>query len=121
MPVPLPSSAMWASDDAFLGELLDFARRAAEQFGQHPQIVLAIARRAAVDRTADIGGGLAELHRDLVDRPGADLGAGDLGQPLEVTKLGVGVDAILGVLAYPGGYPGALQLHHAVPAVLRVR
>jgi hypothetical protein len=43
-----------ASDDALLGEVLDFARGAAERLGQHPPIVLAVtshirkrARRAA--------------------------------------------------------------------------
>src|SRR6476660_4815110 len=66
-------------DDAFLGQPLDLARAAAEQFGQDVHIVLAIAWRAAVYRAADIGRGFAELHRDFVDRPGADLRAGDFG------------------------------------------
>src|ERR1043166_3393999 len=41
-------------DDAFLGQPLDLAPAAAEQFGQHVHIVFAIARRAAIDRSADI-------------------------------------------------------------------
>src|SRR4029077_4419507 len=110
-----------ASDDALFGEPLDLAGAAAEQLGQDPQIVLAVARRAAVDRAADIGRGLAELHRDLVDRPGTDLGAGDLGEPFQVAQLRVGVDAVLGVLAHAGRHPGLLQFHHAVVAVLGLR
>src|SRR3984893_1119842 len=90
------------SDDALLGHPLDFARGSAEQLGQHPHIVLAIAGRAAIGRTADIGRGPAQLHRQLIDRPSADLGAGDFGQPFEVLELRVGVNAVLGVLAHPG-------------------
>src|SRR5262249_52957168 len=106
------------SDDALLGEPLDLARGAAEQLGEHIYVILAVAWRAAVDRAADIGRGPAELHRDLVDRPGADLGAGDLGQPFEMAELRVVIDAVLGVLAHPGGNAGFLQLHHAVIAIL---
>src|SRR5262252_6936976 len=87
------------SNNAFFGKLLDFARASAEQLGQHPHIVLAVAGRTAIGRAADIGRRLAELHRQLVDRPGADLRAGDFRQPFEMPQLGVGVDAVLGILA----------------------
>src|SRR5439155_25446245 len=106
------------SDDTLLGEPFHLAWRTAEQLGQYPHIILAIARRAAIGRAAAIGMGLAELHLPLIDRPGADLGAGDLGQPFEVPQLRVGADAVLGILAYPGRHAGALQFHHAVVTVL---
>src|SRR5262249_18512153 len=95
-------AAACSSDDALLGEALDLAWAAAEQFGQHIHVVLAVARRAAIDRAADVGRGFAQLHRDLVDRPGADLRAGDLGQPFEVAELRVGVDPVFRVLADAG-------------------
>src|SRR4051794_35427637 len=93
-------------DDPLLGEAFDVAWAAAEQFGQDVHIVLAVAGCAAIDRAADIGWGLAELHRDFVDRPGADLGASNLGQPFEMAELRVGLDPVLGVLADAGRHPG---------------
>src|SRR6266851_8036298 len=104
------------SDDALLGEALHVVARAAEQLGQHPLVVFAIARRAAVGRAADIGRRGAELHRQFIDRPGADLGAGDLGQPFQVAELRIAVNAVLRVLAHAGRHAGALQFHHAVIA-----
>src|SRR5438874_13595380 len=104
-------------DDAFLGQPLDLARCASEQFGPHVHIVLAIARRAAVYRAADIGRGLRHFHRYFVDRPGADLGAGHLGEPFEMTELRVVIDPVLGILANAGRDAGLLQFHHAVVAV----
>src|SRR3954470_15614937 len=106
-----------ALDDALLGQPLDLARGASEQFGQHVHIVLAIARRAAVYRAADIGRGLRHFHRYFVDRPGADLGAGHLGEPFEMTELRVVIDPVLGILANAGRDAGLLQFHHAVVAV----
>src|SRR5947208_9738536 len=89
-------------DDAFLGQPLDLARGASEQFGQHVHIVLAIARRAAVYRAADIGRGLRHFHRYFVDRPGADLRTGDFGEPFEMTELRVVIDPVIGILANTG-------------------
>src|SRR5205823_2263141 len=82
-------------DDAFLGQPLDLARGASEQFGQHVHIVLAVARRAAVYRAADIGRGLRHFHRYFIDRPGADLRAGDFGQSFEMTVLRFVIPAVL--------------------------
>ena len=51
------------SDHPLFGEPLDLARGSAEQFGQDPHIVLAVAGCSAIGRAADIGRRGAELHR----------------------------------------------------------
>jgi len=81
-----------------------FRRQVRDRAFGHPQelaidllVVLAIARRAAVDAAAREGGALAEFDRHLGDRPAADLAAGHLGQPREVGELWIVIAAILGL------------------------
>ena len=87
------------SDHPLLRQPLDVGMRHAQQFGQQPGIVLAVAGRAAIDRAADIGRRAGQFHRQLIDRPGADLGAGDFGQPFQMAQLRIVVAAVFGVLA----------------------
>jgi len=106
------------SDDALFGETLDVAAGIAEKPRQDMNVVLAVAWRAAIDGAADVRGRRAELHRQLRDRPGADLRARDLGQPFEMRELGIVIAAVLRRLADPGGNASGLQGRHACSRVL---
>src|SRR6476619_5582964 len=98
-----------SSDHAVGGELGDGARAHAKEFAEHPLVVLAVARRAAIDDPGDGRRCLAQLERHLGDRPAADLRPGDLGQPAEVRQLGVTVTAVGRRLAHATGDAGRLE------------
>src|SRR6202040_2790796 len=90
------------SEHPFRRQLGDLAFRHPQELAVDILVVLAVARRAAVDAAAREGGALAEFDRHLGDRPAADLAAGHLGEPREVRELGIVIAAILGRLADPG-------------------
>src|SRR6516164_121656 len=107
------------SDHALFGQRLDLLARHAEQLAVDVVVVLAVARRAAVDAAADVGGALAQLDRNLGERPAADLGAGHLGQPRERRELRVVVATVARRLAHAGRHAGALQGEHRLVRVAR--
>src|SRR5579871_1401318 len=96
------------SDNAFLSQLLDIRFAHTKHLGQQPFIVLAVAGRAAIDRTADIGGCARELHRQFIHRPGADFRAGDFGEPFQMPQLRIVIAAVFGILAHAGWDAGTL-------------
>src|SRR5262249_49554992 len=70
---------------------LDLPLPPPQQLAIHVFVVLAVARSAAVDAAADVGGALAHLDGDFGERPAADLGAGHFGQPRERGQLRVAI------------------------------
>src|SRR6185437_7111049 len=97
------------SDYALLGEAFDVALGIAEQPGEDVLVVFAIAGRAAIEGTADMGGSGAELHRQFRNRPGSDLRSCHFRQPMKMRKLRIVVAAILRRLADAGGNRRRLQ------------
>src|SRR5262245_10534451 len=76
---PVKAMAGFMSDHSFVGQRLDLRGRHAEQLSVDVLVVLAVARRAAVQAAADPGRALAHLDRDLREGPAADLRARHLG------------------------------------------
>src|SRR5262249_3166057 len=64
-PYPTGAIGVPASDHALVGQRLDLLRRHPQELTVHVLVVLAVARRAAVDAAADIGRALAHLDRHL--------------------------------------------------------
>src|ERR1700728_1927120 len=89
----------------------------AEQFAQHIFVVFPIACRAAIDETANMRGRAAEFERRFSDRPPADLGSVNFGEPLERPQLGVAVTAIFGCLANASRNTRRLEPFHAIIGV----
>ena len=71
----------------------------------------------AIESAADVRRCLGHPDGQLGNRPRADLGAGDLREPLQRAQLGIAIDAIFRGLADAGGDPGSLQLIHHVESV----
>src|ERR1700722_3586754 len=85
----------------------------AEQFAQHIFVVFRIAWCAAIDEAANVRWRAAEFEGPFSARPPADLGAVNLGEPLERPQLGVAVTAIFGCLANAGRNACRLEPLHA--------
>src|ERR1043166_8026520 len=85
-------------------QVRDLAFRHPEHRALGIPVVLAVARRAAVDAAAREGGALAQFDRPLGDRPAADLRAGHLGEPLKVSELRIVIAAVLRPLPNAGRY-----------------
>src|SRR5207249_3549482 len=96
------------SDHALLGEGLDLPGRYPEQLAVHVLVVLAVARRAAVEASADVGRALAHLDGHLRALPWADLRARHLRQPRERRQLRIVVAAVARRLAHAGRHAGGL-------------
>src|SRR5206468_81529 len=74
---------------AFLSQRLDLLPRHPEHLAVHVVVVLAVARRAAIDSSTDVGRALAQLHGHLGERPAADLRARHFSEPRERGQLRV--------------------------------
>ena len=108
-------------DHSLVGQRFDLVGRHPEKLSVYVVVVLAVAGRAAVDASADVGRALAHLDGQLGQRPATDLRPCHFGQPRERRQLRVAVAAVSRCLAHAGRHAGALKGQHRLVRIARFR
>jgi hypothetical protein len=89
-----------------------------EEAGADAVGVFAVVGAGAVEAAADVGWCFGEPDGVFLDGPGADLGLGEVGEPVEVGELRVVLVAVFGCLADAGWHVACLECVHELVGVV---